>query len=503
MSFNFENLPKDYEIFLGAVSFLLRRVQPDPLSKDLRKCEKLSTLERAFVQPPPGPSCEVMRHAAWMLQMTQRCCFSLTSFVCGLIYMEKLRQSRNVVLYESTWRSIWVNAMILSEKWWEDNYVHPGHITRTYGSQHTQREFLENQLAIFKALHFRLNVHKEEFNRWQQRLASETVERGILQSCPFQKVFIPRPIPNLKVRKPENQKSSVSEVSTTTPLSGMSGRSPSGSESERRGMPRRGGSGTHSWHSIAPPWEEELRRRQIEAYQQQRALLAQQHQALHGHSSAVPSHRADVSDGAILMNKALPRADSHREPDQNREPHRFLFAENQRGAPMGWNTARGCMDDESRRGSNTDREAPMGYAMKPVPAGFGLARQVPPLTSRTGDRYAPLGLGASTTTSASGAYDRPAYHSGAAYPWCSSHNQTHASSAAFVHPLLSARSEVPPRRAGVSMHQSYGGSYSGSYGGLSGVRPMMPTSQHNQYNIPSYAPYTLGAESGAECAAAA
>merc|ERR1719359_475686 len=102
----------------------------------------------------------------WMLLMTQRCCLSLTSFVAGILYLERLRTQGLIQLYESTWRSLWVTMMIVSEKWWEDNYVHPGHITKMFNSSHTQKEFLENQLELFKALNYHLNLDIEEFNRW-------------------------------------------------------------------------------------------------------------------------------------------------------------------------------------------------------------------------------------------------------------------------------------------------------------------------------------------------
>lgn len=200
MSFCDENLPKDYQIFVGSVSFLLLRVQPDSREK------KMSTLEKMFRQPSPGSIFDVPRHATWMLKMTQRCCFSLTSFMGGLIYLERLRQRGKITLFESTWRSLWVASMIISEKWWEDNYIHPGHILNTYGSTHRSREFLDMQMRLFEAMHYKLEITKDELKRWRTRLRSEMPEQSILSMVPFQQIFIPRPIPNLKVKKPQIEK---------------------------------------------------------------------------------------------------------------------------------------------------------------------------------------------------------------------------------------------------------------------------------------------------------
>lgn len=191
-----EDVPLDYQVFTGAVTYLLRRIEADPIGP-------ITEFELTFAQRGHPSYGDIWRHAEWLLKMTQRCCFSLTSFLGALIYIERLRRQRKLVLYESTWRSTWVAMCVLSEKRWEDNYVHPGHIHATYGSKHTSEDQLMMQLKLFKALDFHMAIGYDEFTSWLNRLRDEK-DQQISAACHFQRVFIPRPIPNLKTRKSQN-----------------------------------------------------------------------------------------------------------------------------------------------------------------------------------------------------------------------------------------------------------------------------------------------------------
>eukprot|EP00746_Dinoflagellata_sp_MGD_P043156 gnl/MRDRNA2_/MRDRNA2_204875_c0_seq1.p1 gnl/MRDRNA2_/MRDRNA2_204875_c0~~gnl/MRDRNA2_/MRDRNA2_204875_c0_seq1.p1 ORF type:complete len:386 (+),score=37.68 gnl/MRDRNA2_/MRDRNA2_204875_c0_seq1:111-1268(+) len=222
MSFDCEDVPLDYQLFIGTVSYLLKHVQPDPIGP-------VPEFELSFVQRGHPSYKDIWRHAEWLLRMTQRCCFSLTSFLCSAIYIDRLIRQGRLSLYESTWRSTWVAMTVLSEKRWEDNYVHPGHIHATYGSRHTSQEQAVMQLKLFKALNFSMYIDEGEFWRWQCRLRDER-DHQIMAALQFQRVFIPRPIPNLKTK------------SQNTPSTAAT----SESESERR-YPR------HSVHGHGQP----------------------------------------------------------------------------------------------------------------------------------------------------------------------------------------------------------------------------------------------------------
>lgn len=217
MSFCNEDVPLDYAVFTGAATFLLRRIEADPPTPLAEQPESL------FRQGGVPLAHEVRSHAAWLLRMTQRCCFSLTSFLGALVYIERLRRARKLTLYESTWRSTWVAMSVLSEKRWEDNYVHPGHVHATYGSTHTSQDQLLMQIALFKALDYRLAIGGEEFTIWLARLRAEVPDPQILNVVHFQRVFIPRPIPNLKVRKDRTPSTSAGSE-TARPLSDWAGR---------------------------------------------------------------------------------------------------------------------------------------------------------------------------------------------------------------------------------------------------------------------------------------
>lgn len=194
-----EDVPLDYQFFVGAVTYLLKRIEPDPINGIPD-----DSFERSFKQKG-HPNCrEVRKHAEWLLRMTQRCCFSLTSFLGALIYIERLRRQNKLALYESTWRSTWVAMSVISEKRWEDNYIHPGHIHNTYGSKHTAMEHQKMQVKLFKLLNFELAIDLGEFSQWVAKLRHDEKDPQVISVCHFQRVFIPRPIPNLKTKKSQN-----------------------------------------------------------------------------------------------------------------------------------------------------------------------------------------------------------------------------------------------------------------------------------------------------------
>lgn len=162
--------------------------------------------------PPSQP-------ADWLLKCTQRCCFSLTSVVCSLIYLDKLIKLRKVMFSSSAWDVIWVCLMILSEKTWEDNYIHPGHVVYTCISdrvfQNDKRAYKEMQRMQFwllEALDWRMHIAEGTFYDWVHFLG-DMGRRGTEIAMPMT-VFVPRPIPNLKVRRPSQQTTSTASTAT-------------------------------------------------------------------------------------------------------------------------------------------------------------------------------------------------------------------------------------------------------------------------------------------------
>lgn len=196
MSFCKEDVPYDFHFFVGAVSYLLKRIEADPVGG-------IPKFEQIFMQKGHPGYREVRKHAEWLLKMTQRCCFSVTSFLGALIYIERLRQ-KGLCLYESTWRSTWVAMSVISEKRWEDNYIHPGHIHNTYGSRHTTKEHQRMQVKLFEALEYKLAIESDEYHMWINKFRTDEKDPQVLNAIRFQQIFIQRPIPNLKTKKTDN-----------------------------------------------------------------------------------------------------------------------------------------------------------------------------------------------------------------------------------------------------------------------------------------------------------
>mmetsp|Transcript_12363 Transcript_12363/g.29976 ORF Transcript_12363/g.29976 Transcript_12363/m.29976 type:complete len:807 (-) Transcript_12363:48-2468(-) len=192
------------------------------------------------------------RRERWMLEMIQRCCFSPTSLVAGSIYLSRLTEGvsgrktgmgagpkqdeaverdleagdprsstfrdlsrassnkavpgartslfRAVEFTENSWQTVWCCLMIIAEKYWEDNYIHPGHVVQTFGLQCDKRTILRMQIWLLDALDWTLGIPLPEYQDALYALRVEGAQSGLPFACP--KIFIERPIPN-KRSEPE------------------------------------------------------------------------------------------------------------------------------------------------------------------------------------------------------------------------------------------------------------------------------------------------------------
>ncbi|EER10514.1 hypothetical protein Pmar_PMAR005849 [Perkinsus marinus ATCC 50983] len=159
------------------------------LSAILLKC----SLDGATLGNPRVPSFH--SDAAFVLKMTQRCCFSLATVLAGLDYFVRLIDKGLVRLHHTSWRSLWVCCMLLAEKMWEDNFVHPAHIMGQYSaSAHTKREYLQLQMGILKVLNWDMNITLKRFTDLVADIMAYSVSPEVFGAVPGHpdKLFVPR-----------------------------------------------------------------------------------------------------------------------------------------------------------------------------------------------------------------------------------------------------------------------------------------------------------------------
>ncbi|KAF4676191.1 hypothetical protein FOL47_006582 [Perkinsus chesapeaki] len=138
--------------------------------------------------------------AAFVLKMTQRCCFSVATVLGGLDYFLRLIDKGLVTLHHTTWRSLWVCSMLLAEKMWEDNFVHPVHIMGQYSSSaHSKREYLQLQMGILKVLNWDMNISLKRFTDLVADIMAHPVSPQVIGAVPGHpdKLFVLRPLPKV------------------------------------------------------------------------------------------------------------------------------------------------------------------------------------------------------------------------------------------------------------------------------------------------------------------
>lgn len=99
------------------------------------------------------------------------CCLTRTSLMMGLHYFTAVSETSLISQSRHTWRMILVNCLILAEKMWEDNYIHPHYMRLRFcyhcGSRAipSAGKFLDLQLELLKALEWKTNISDSEYHQ--------------------------------------------------------------------------------------------------------------------------------------------------------------------------------------------------------------------------------------------------------------------------------------------------------------------------------------------------
>jgi hypothetical protein len=162
---------------------------------------------------PQGPHSLTSIHqdVVFMFKMTQKCCLTLTSALGAVEYMLRLRAVNAVRLHKSTWRILWVLCIILSEKMWEDNFVHPQHIITMFNtSTHSKSDWMWLQAEALIRLDYDVNIKEQRFHDLLREVMFRPVPCVVVDAVgrefttmgrsargldPARGVFVPRPLP--------------------------------------------------------------------------------------------------------------------------------------------------------------------------------------------------------------------------------------------------------------------------------------------------------------------
>jgi hypothetical protein len=164
-----------------------------------------SPIESKFVQPNHDlalPNARLQADARFIAELTMRCCFSLTTVIGALDYMLKLHASGLVRLHTTSWKTIFVVCCLLSEKVWEDNYVHPSHIINQFGylakggSNIPKKEYMGLQILLARALNWDTNTTPSRYRELIVGIMGTSVPPAIYRQIPNgYAAFVPRPLP--------------------------------------------------------------------------------------------------------------------------------------------------------------------------------------------------------------------------------------------------------------------------------------------------------------------
>eukprot|EP00400_MALV-I_sp_L67-5_P000600 gene600-1019_t len=131
--------------------------------------------------------------ATWVHKVVTDCCFSPTSFMGALMYLKKFSQKKKVTT--ALVKQHFCGACVLSEAFFEDNYIHPKHICAVAFPGTPQARFNQEQVEILKTLDFNLWISREEFFQTVRFVLDQPLPEWYEHIRNWPSVFIPRPLP--------------------------------------------------------------------------------------------------------------------------------------------------------------------------------------------------------------------------------------------------------------------------------------------------------------------
>ena len=168
-----------------------------------------SSLESAFVIDGFAPSGSVhattrslSQDIAFLARLSQKCCFSMTTVVGALDILLRLFE-KGLSFHSCSWRSVFVTCLLISEKMWEDNFVHPQHIIGQYNSycpgqfSHSKRDWMYLQLGLVGALNWKTNLTISRYHNLVAAVMATEVPASVYRVLHSQShaALVPRPLP--------------------------------------------------------------------------------------------------------------------------------------------------------------------------------------------------------------------------------------------------------------------------------------------------------------------
>jgi len=202
VNFSEETPQQELRLFVGYASALLRLVQPGKTAMSrvaqTFEAKAVTREDRHNVQ-----LCDLSYEVRWMLWFTRKCCFSFASLVPAMMYLESLIKTEHIVFHPCSWRTLWVNMMIVSEKFWEDSYIHPSHILRSYKGSPSPSDCVEIQFYLVQGLKWSLNLDRWDVAAVMEKLATSACDPVVTAAIhetsePGVPVLVTRPMPNAK-----------------------------------------------------------------------------------------------------------------------------------------------------------------------------------------------------------------------------------------------------------------------------------------------------------------
>jgi len=118
--------------------------------------------------------------ASFILGILHRGRFGVCEFMISVLYLAKFKEKTLVSLHDSNWRPLFLTALLLADKMWEDRPVKNSSLVQLFPAL-SAAELFEMEIVFLKELDFDLRMWREDFQLFCEKMLAETVSCEI--SC--------------------------------------------------------------------------------------------------------------------------------------------------------------------------------------------------------------------------------------------------------------------------------------------------------------------------------
>merc|ERR1719343_572305 len=177
------------QLLCAAIHFFHRHIRSDP--DVLQRMERNQMFQLFFevqyhnkadlnrIFPESVHDCSVLHVCSFILSILHQGIFSVSAFIVSVIYLSRFKESSHITLHACTWRPLFLTALLLADKMWEDKPVRNSSLAKLFPVL-DNLELNKMEAEFLSEIRFNVLIKPDLFCSFCEKLLLEHVHQEIL-----------------------------------------------------------------------------------------------------------------------------------------------------------------------------------------------------------------------------------------------------------------------------------------------------------------------------------